>query len=312
MRVTLPLLGRMRQLMPKRLFPRALLIIILPLVLVQAMVAWFFYERHWKSVSAHMASGVVGEIMLVLDSMSTAENRAERAWLAQAAQDKLRLRVEFVGGARLSNPVRGADIDPGDYSLKDRMFAQFIARSVTYPFVIDTGSEARRLGVSIQLPDGVLHVSTRDERLYSLTINILIISMITTSIVVLFIAVLFLRNQIQRLIHPQGIFVTLYNRKPLPDDIILSAVAFSFLFFVCLAVFTLLLAMLGLDLVTSLTAAATALTNVGPGLGDIIGPAGNFEPLPDSAKWLLCFAMIMGRLELLTVMVLFSPVFWRG
>jgi len=197
MRVTLPLLGRMRQLMPKRLFPRALLIIILPLILVQAMVAWFFYERHWKSVSAHMASGVVGEIMLVLDSMSTAENRAERAWLAQAAQDKLRLRVEFVGGAQLSNPVRGADIDPGDYSLKDRMFAQFIARSVTYPFVIDTGSEARRLGVSIQLPDGVLHVSTRDERLYSLTINILIISMITTSIVVLFIAVLFLRNQVR-------------------------------------------------------------------------------------------------------------------
>lgn len=123
---------------------------------------------------------------------------------------------------------------------------------------------------------------------------------------------LFLRNQIQRLIHPQGIFVTLYNKKPLPDDIILSAVAFSFLFFVCLAAFTILLAMLGLDLVTSLTAAATALTNVGPGLGDIIGPAGNFASLPDGAKWLLCIAMIMGRLELLTVMVLFSPIFWRG
>lgn len=123
---------------------------------------------------------------------------------------------------------------------------------------------------------------------------------------------LFLRSQIQRLIHPQGVFVTLYNKKPLPDDIMLSAVAFSFLFFVCLAAFTLLLAMLGLDLVTSLTAAATALTNVGPGLGDIIGPAGNFAPLPDSAKWLLCVAMIMGRLELLTVIVLFSPIFWRG
>lgn len=123
---------------------------------------------------------------------------------------------------------------------------------------------------------------------------------------------LFLRSQIQRLIHPQGVFVTLYNGKPLPDDIMLSAVAFSFLFFVCLAAFTLILAMLGLDLVTSLTAAATALTNVGPGLGDIIGPAGNFAPLPDSAKWLLCVAMIMGRLELLTVIVLFSPIFWRG
>lgn len=123
---------------------------------------------------------------------------------------------------------------------------------------------------------------------------------------------LFLRSQIQRLIHPQGVFIAQYNRKPLADEIILSAVAFSFLFFLCLAVFTLLLAALGLDFVTSLTAAATALTNVGPGLGEIIGPAGNFASLPSAAKWILSLAMIMGRLELLTVMVLFSPVFWRG
>ena len=73
-----------------------------------------------------------------------------------------------------------------------------------------------------------------------------------------------------------------------------------------------LLALMGLDLMTSLTAAATALTNVGPGLGDIVGPAGNFASLPVAAKWLLSFAMLMGRLELLTLMVLFTPMFWRG
>ena len=95
-------------------------------------------------------------------------------------------------------------------------------------------------------------------------------------------------------------------------SIALSAIAFSFLFFVTLAVVTLLLAMMGLDLLTSLTAAATALTNVGPGLGEIIGPAGNFASLPDAAKWLLSLAMLMGRLELLTLMVLFTPMFWRG
>jgi len=70
--------------------------------------------------------------------------------------------------------------------------------------------------------------------------------------------------------------------------------------------------MMGLDLVTSLTATATALTNVGPGLGNIVGPAGNFSSLPGAAKWLLSFAMLLGRLELMTVMVLFSPMFWRG
>ncbi|AQZ94596.1 TrkH family potassium uptake protein [Halopseudomonas phragmitis] len=123
---------------------------------------------------------------------------------------------------------------------------------------------------------------------------------------------LFLRSQIRKLVHPSGVFVTRYNGKTVQDDIILSAVAFSFLFFLTLAVLTLLLALLGLDLVTSLSAAATALTNVGPGLGDIVGPAGNFQPLPSTAKWLLCFGMLLGRLELLTMMVLFTPMFWRG
>ncbi|GGC91219.1 TrkH family potassium uptake protein [Halopseudomonas salina] len=123
---------------------------------------------------------------------------------------------------------------------------------------------------------------------------------------------LFLRSQVRKLVHPNGVFVTQYAGKPVADDIILSAIAFSFLFFLCLAGFTLVLAMMGLDLVTSLTATATALTNVGPGLGDIVGPAGNFASLPDAAKWLLSFAMLLGRLELMTVMVLFSPMFWRG
>ncbi|WP_240776281.1 TrkH family potassium uptake protein [Nitrincola alkalilacustris] len=123
---------------------------------------------------------------------------------------------------------------------------------------------------------------------------------------------MFLKSQIHKLIHPSGVFSIRYNQKVVQDDIMLSAVAFSFMFFVALGVITSLLSMFGLDFITSLSGAATALTNVGPGLGDIIGPAGNFQPLPDGAKWLLAFAMILGRLELLTVMVLFTPMFWRG
>lgn len=123
---------------------------------------------------------------------------------------------------------------------------------------------------------------------------------------------LFLRSQISKLVHPNGVFVTRYNDKPVSDDIVLSAVAFSFLFFLCLGGFTLLLSLMGLDLLTSLTATATALTNVGPGLGEVVGPAGNFATLPEAAKWLLSLAMLLGRLELLTMMVLFTPMFWRS
>ena len=71
------------------------------------------------------------------------------------------------------------------------------------------------------------------------------------------------------------------------------------------------LALLGLDLITALTGAASAVCNVGPGLGPIIGPAGNFSPLPDAAKWLLSLGMLLGRLEIITVLVVLTPAFWR-
>ena len=76
-------------------------------------------------------------------------------------------------------------------------------------------------------------------------------------------------------------------------------------------VVTVALGLTGLDLITSMSAAATALANVGPGLGNIIGPAGNFQSLPDSAKWILDVAMILGRLEFETLLVLLMPSFWR-
>ncbi|KEA65148.1 Potassium uptake protein TrkH [Marinobacterium lacunae] len=123
---------------------------------------------------------------------------------------------------------------------------------------------------------------------------------------------LFLADQMHKLVHPRSVSAIRYNGKPIPDDIISSAVAFSFLFFIVLAATTLALTWIGVDFLTAFTGAITALTNVGPGLGETIGPAGNFAALPDAAKWLLSFAMILGRLELLTVMVLLSPVFWRG
>ncbi len=122
---------------------------------------------------------------------------------------------------------------------------------------------------------------------------------------------LFLLNQLKKQVHPHGIFLIKYNGKRIEDDITASAIAFSFMFFIALAITTLLLTAFGVDFITSFTGSVTALTNVGPGLGDIIGPAGNFAPLPDFAKWTLSFAMILGRLELLSVIVLFSTVFWK-
>ena len=125
-------------------------------------------------------------------------------------------------------------------------------------------------------------------------------------------SMLLLREQVLRLLHPNAVIARHYNGRIISDEIVASSVAFSFIFLATLAVVAAILAALGLDLVTSLTGAATALANVGPGLGDTIGPAGNFQTLPDAAKWVLMIAMLLGRLELLSVFVMFSPHFWRS
>ncbi|MDX5379183.1 MAG: Trk system potassium transporter TrkI [Halomonas sp.] len=125
------------------------------------------------------------------------------------------------------------------------------------------------------------------------------------------VATILLRNQLRFLVHSQGVFASRYNGQPLTDDITRGVVAFSFFFFLTIAGLALGLALMGLDFTTALSGAATAVANVGPGLGDIIGPAGNFASLPDAAKWLLCLGMLLGRLEILTVLVLLTPMFWR-
>ncbi len=120
-----------------------------------------------------------------------------------------------------------------------------------------------------------------------------------------------LNHQLKQLLHNNGVFTLKYNGRRISDELITSITAFTFFFLLTIAVLTLLLAMLGLDLVTALTGAATAVANVGPGLGHIIGPAGTFQSLPDMAKWLLSIGMLIGRLEIMTVLVLFTSAFWR-
>ncbi len=120
-----------------------------------------------------------------------------------------------------------------------------------------------------------------------------------------------IRTQIKRIHSPHGIFTPRYGQLPITEEIISSVMAFFVLFLVSLAVLALLLAFTGLDAITAISGAATALANVGPGLGPEIGPSGNFAGLNDGAKWLLIAGMLIGRLELMSVYVLFTISFWR-
>jgi trk system potassium uptake protein TrkH len=118
--------------------------------------------------------------------------------------------------------------------------------------------------------------------------------------------------QIRQLIHPHRVQPPTYNGKPIADDVVRSILSFFAFYIGSFALISVGLSAFDLDLVTSISGAAQALGNVGPGLGPIIGPAGNFASLHDGAKWLLSATMLLGRLELLTVLVLLSPTFWRG
>ncbi|MGF1759721.1 TrkH family potassium uptake protein [Photobacterium sagamiensis] len=121
-----------------------------------------------------------------------------------------------------------------------------------------------------------------------------------------------LRKQMMQLIHPSGMFIQRYNGRPVTESIVRSVVAFALTFIITIVLIAAILGMLGLDPITSVTGAVTAVANVGPGMGNVIGPTGNFATLPDLAKWVLSFGMLMGRLEILTVLVVFFPAFWRN
>jgi len=121
-----------------------------------------------------------------------------------------------------------------------------------------------------------------------------------------------LSAQVRAIHSPNGVFLPRYEGRAIDDEVLASVMAFFYMFALTLGLATVALAMMGLDPVTAISAAAASLACVGPGFGPIVGPSGNYAPLPDAAKWLLALAMIMGRLELLGLLVLFTRGFWRA
>ena len=121
-----------------------------------------------------------------------------------------------------------------------------------------------------------------------------------------------IRAQLQRIRSPHGIFMPRYDGRPVTEEVLASVMSFFMFFIVTLGLVAVALSMTGLDFVTSVSGAAAALGNIGPGLGDTIGPAGNYSSLNDTAKWILTLAMLLGRLELMVVYVIFTVKFWRA
>ena len=124
--------------------------------------------------------------------------------------------------------------------------------------------------------------------------------------------VIFLKNQIKKLFYPNSIIINKYNNQKISDEFINSVIVFIFSFLFIFFIIAMLLSISGLDFLTAISGAASAISNVGPGLGGVIGPDGNYNAIPDLSKWILSIGMLLGRLELFAVLVLFFPSFWRN
>ena len=123
---------------------------------------------------------------------------------------------------------------------------------------------------------------------------------------------LFIGNQIKKLIYPNSVFVINYNKQKIEDTFINSVIIFIFSYLFLFLIIAMLLSISGLDFLSAISGSATSISNVGPGLGEMIGPNGNFSEVSSFSKWILSFAMLLGRLEIFAVLVLFLPSFWRS
>jgi len=120
-----------------------------------------------------------------------------------------------------------------------------------------------------------------------------------------------LRAYLIKMPHNHAVAPLRYGGRVLPEAVVYSVLGYIFLFFVTYSVSAILLTLIGLDPLTAWSGAGSAITTAGPGLGKIIGPSGTYQSLPDIAKWVLLSTMIIGRLEIMTVLVVLSPGFWR-
>jgi len=119
------------------------------------------------------------------------------------------------------------------------------------------------------------------------------------------------RVQMSRLLRPHAVVLAYYNRRPVAPEVMDSVMGFFYIYILSFVLLAVLLGMTGLDFITALSGSATSISNVGPGLGNLIGADGNFSTVPDAAKWLMAFGMLLGRLEFFTVLVMLAPAFWR-
>ena len=181
-----------KRVLPRTMFGRSLLIVVMPLILLQAIATWVFYDRHWAAVSWRLSAAVAGDIGLLIDALKLADSPFETARLLERAKTQTDLDVT-IGRTKTLPPVL-----PATGRLVEDQLSQAIEGRLNYPFRIDL-LEDGGAEIKVQLSNGVLSVGVPRNRLYSSTTYIFVMWMLGSSLVLLAVATVFLRNQVKSL-----------------------------------------------------------------------------------------------------------------
>jgi two-component system osmolarity sensor histidine kinase EnvZ len=200
-------------LMPKGLYARALIIIIAPIVLLESVVAFVFMERHWESVTRRLSESTAGDIAAVIDTYKTYSGNDDYRALIAMADTRLRLSLQVLPAADLP-PARPKPF----FDLLDRTLSSEIRRQISYPFWIDTVGNSRFVDVRVRVEDAVLRFMATRSQTYASNSHIFLIWMVATSLVLLTVAILFLRNQIKPILRLADAAEAFGKGRPLPDD----------------------------------------------------------------------------------------------
>jgi two-component system osmolarity sensor histidine kinase EnvZ len=182
-----------KRVLPRTMFGRSLLIVVVPIVLLQAIAAWIFYDRHWAAVSWRLSAGVAGDIALLIEAMQGAESDTKAPRFLERAAVLTDLDVKVTPGERLSPPPASSR------TLLEYQLTQAIRGRVNLPFHVTTLHDPYAIRINVQLSDGVLTVNVPRDRLYSSTTYIFVMWMVGSSLVLLAVATVFLRNQVKSL-----------------------------------------------------------------------------------------------------------------
>lgn len=181
-----------RPMIPKGLFWRSLIILLVPLVLLQGVVTYIFFERHWETVSRHLALGLAGDIIYVMRTIQKYPQHEFKEWTLQTAQQEMQINAVYVMGKKLPNTKP----ELSNRNM-ERMLYTALAERLINPFHLDTRRTDKNISVQIELEEGLLTIITPRKRMFSTTVYVFVLWMLGTSLVVAAISIFFLRNQIQ-------------------------------------------------------------------------------------------------------------------